>query len=185
MTNSPSTVPIRTSEFVIADRLALSRFEGDEIAAVGRLYMPLWRLQRKEPGWVVGEHMQVLRRLGADISERITGSPLVMADIERPGEVGRSIEKRMEAAGGEDPTKFTRVGEDDRERKLEVDRAEKVDEDAAKTLTEGAAGDENAEESKRPPGHIACFKPYFLGNTGPLDLDLDGADILVNKYDKR
>lgn len=95
---------------------------------------------------MVGEHMQVLRRPGADSGGRITGLRLVMAEIERPGEVGRSMEKRTEWAGGEDPMRFTRVGEEERGRKLEVDRAEKLDEEVAKTLTEGAAGDENAEE---------------------------------------
>lgn len=96
---------------------------------------------------MVGEHMQVLRRPGADIGGRITGSRLVMAEIERPGEMDRSMEKRTEEDGGEDPIKFTRVGEEERVRKLEVDRAEKLVEDVAKTLTlEGGAEAENADE---------------------------------------
>uniref|UniRef100_A0A5K1C065 Uncharacterized protein n=1 Tax=Nymphaea colorata TaxID=210225 RepID=A0A5K1C065_9MAGN len=52
LTHSPSTVPIRTSEFVIDDLLASSRFDGGPVF--------LCRLQRKDPGCVVGEHMHVL-----------------------------------------------------------------------------------------------------------------------------
>lgn len=62
--SDPSTVPIRTSEFVMADLLMLSRLE----VAVTLPPLPwgwylafLWRAQRKEPGWVVGEHMHVRR----------------------------------------------------------------------------------------------------------------------------
>lgn len=70
LTRSPSTVPIRTRELVMADRRALRRLEGDEnedpdppppneAAAAA-----LWRAQRKDPGCVVGEHMQVRRGCG-------------------------------------------------------------------------------------------------------------------------
>ncbi|CAN6540710.1 unnamed protein product [Malus baccata var. baccata] len=58
LTRSPSTPPILTSEFVMADLRALSRFcEYGAEAVTWELF--LWRLQRKEPGCVVGEHMQV------------------------------------------------------------------------------------------------------------------------------
>lgn len=62
-THSPSTAPIRTSEFVIADGRAFSRIDSDEdddATAVARPPIPLWSLQRNEPGWVVGEHMHIL-----------------------------------------------------------------------------------------------------------------------------
>uniref|UniRef100_A0A5K1CMN9 Uncharacterized protein n=1 Tax=Nymphaea colorata TaxID=210225 RepID=A0A5K1CMN9_9MAGN len=42
LTHSPSTVPIRTSEFVMDDLLASSRFDGEPVF--------LWRLHRKDPG---------------------------------------------------------------------------------------------------------------------------------------
>nr|KYP46780.1 hypothetical protein KK1_031624 [Cajanus cajan] len=56
-THSPSTPPILTSEFFIADRRMLSRFDGNEPDGA---WWFLWRLQRNEPGCVVGEHMHVL-----------------------------------------------------------------------------------------------------------------------------
>ncbi|CAL4967473.1 unnamed protein product [Urochloa decumbens] len=73
----PSTAPIRTSALPIR-RLALapSRLvvglelpgDGGEVGLwpwpPGGALRSLWRLQRKEPGWFVGEHMQV-RRLRA------------------------------------------------------------------------------------------------------------------------
>lgn len=48
-TRSPSTPPILTSEFVIADLRAFSRFGAYPALALGDP-QPLWRLQRNEPG---------------------------------------------------------------------------------------------------------------------------------------
>lgn len=56
-TKSPSTVPIRTREFVIADLRAFNRFGEYEID--GLLVAFLCKLQRNEPGCVVGEHRHV------------------------------------------------------------------------------------------------------------------------------
>ena len=54
-THSPSTPPILTSEFVMADLLALRW----ECVVEEELLVFLWRLQRNEPGWLVGEHIHV------------------------------------------------------------------------------------------------------------------------------
>lgn len=90
--------------------------------------------------------MQVLRRTEAVTGGRTIGS-LLTAVIERLGELGRSREKRTDGADGEDLMRFTRVGDDERVRKLEVDRAAKLEEDVAKTLTDGVAdGEEKVEE---------------------------------------
>ncbi|KAI0502213.1 hypothetical protein KFK09_017160 [Dendrobium nobile] len=51
-THSPFPGPIRKMEFVMADFRGLINKEGEA----------LWRLHRKEPGWVVGEQRQVFRR---------------------------------------------------------------------------------------------------------------------------
>lgn len=76
----PSTAPIRTSALpirllalapsrLVVIELELPARDGGDGGEVG-LWPPcgalrsLWRLQRKEPGWFVGEHMQV-RRLRA------------------------------------------------------------------------------------------------------------------------
>lgn len=62
-------------------------------AAVCELFgtdlLPLCRLHRKEPGWLVGEHIQVLFRGGA-------AAALLEKEIERFGEPGRSREKERE-----------------------------------------------------------------------------------------
>lgn len=85
-TNSPSTAPIRISEFPIADLLALSLFDGEAAAAVepspSRRLRPLWRWHRKDPGWVEGEQRQVRRRAAADP----LSAPVAM---ERAGEADR------------------------------------------------------------------------------------------------
>jgi len=57
-TKSPSTPPILTSEFVMADRRAFSLF--GEYGTAGCEPNPLCKLHLNEPGWVVGEHIQVL-----------------------------------------------------------------------------------------------------------------------------
>ena len=61
LTQSPSTPPIRTSEFVIADLSMLSRLEG--YGAAWWLPLPweefLWRLHRNDPGCDVGEHIHL------------------------------------------------------------------------------------------------------------------------------
>jgi hypothetical protein len=71
LTHSPSTPPIRTSEFFIADLRMFSRFVGYDPA----WWLPwlwwdefLWRLQRKDPGCDVGEHVHVF--LGMEIGLR-------------------------------------------------------------------------------------------------------------------
>ncbi|KAG0464005.1 hypothetical protein HPP92_020074 [Vanilla planifolia] len=144
-THSPSTVPIRTSELVIADRRAFSRLDGEETEC--REESPLWRLQRKDPGWLVGEHMQVFRGGAA-------------------GEIGRLLAANWSSERERgDPTRLMRVGEADRwgeksqqrEAKVEAGETEKaVAEDEAKAeLT--PVGEENrpifpAPEKKRPVG---------------------------------
>lgn len=87
----PSTAPIRTSALPIrrlaaapslllvgAEQLLLLPGDGGEGGDVG-LWPPgdlrsLWRLQRNEPGWFVGEHMQLrrLRTLPAEAEEEET-----------------------------------------------------------------------------------------------------------------
>lgn len=59
-THSPSTPPILTREFFIADLRMLSRFDGYE-SEWWIEFEPLflWRLHRNEPGCVVGEHIHV------------------------------------------------------------------------------------------------------------------------------
>jgi hypothetical protein len=89
-THSPSTPPILTSEFVIADRRIFNRF-GVNGAGLAELGVFLCRLHRNEPRWVVGEHMQVL--FGAEIGWLWF---FFETDIERLGEMDRSIEKRKE-----------------------------------------------------------------------------------------
>jgi len=125
----------------------LRRFAGEETIAAGRFAWALWKLQRKEPGWVVGEHMHVFRRTEAVTGGRTIGSVLT-AEIERLGELGRSREKRTEGrADGEDLMRFTRVGDDERVSNLDVELAAKLEEDVAKTLTDGVvAGEEKVEE---------------------------------------
>lgn len=63
-TSSPSTVPIRTREFVIADLRAFSLFDWYGAAEPCRLCCApklfLCKLHRKEPGCVDGEHIHVL-----------------------------------------------------------------------------------------------------------------------------
>lgn len=110
-THSPSTAPIRTREFVIADRRALSLFDGE--AAAGDPpppLRPLWRWQRKDPGWVEGEQRQV-RRAGAEAgADRFSEEAR-----ERPGEADRLREKQMEGETEDPaPARRTCVGEADR-----------------------------------------------------------------------
>lgn len=113
-TRSPSTPRILTSEFVMADLRALRRFGEYGAAAWEEEAKPLWRLQRKEPGCVVGEHMQV--RFCCPCLFTV-GPPVRGAtEIDRFGEIDRSMENRTDddAAADDGPHKLTRVGEAER-----------------------------------------------------------------------
>lgn len=188
-TRSPSTVPMRTSEFVMAERRALRRFEGEDAAAWGEeerwwglpLWKPLWRLHRNDPGCVVGEHMHVLRPGAAppeDPPPPGTGRrDGIWSDTEkdRPGEVDRwwwwlwwwEREKRTEEVGEEgEGTRLTRVGEAERWKNEAGERAEKLEEDDEANAVVAAA----AEEEKRPEGEIDRWNALEIGSTGPLDL---------------
>ncbi|KAL0916567.1 hypothetical protein M5K25_014090 [Dendrobium thyrsiflorum] len=162
----------------MADRRAISRFDGDETAAAGFCLRPLWRLQRKEPGWVVGEHMQVFRCPEAEIEVRTTGSRLETTERDRPGEVGRSREKRIECVCGGDPVRFTRVGEAERGKKV-FDRAEKLEEEFAKPLAEE---DAPGVEQNRPDGEIGLWNRFVTLNTGAFDLAREDAAIFFKKH---
>lgn len=111
-THSPSTPPILTSEFFIADLRMLSRVEGYESALV--LWLPtfLWRLHLKEPGWFVGEHIHVFFWAGIG---RFFLVVITWFEIDRFGEIDRgSIENRKPADREFGEYRFTRVGEADR-----------------------------------------------------------------------
>ncbi|KAL5988115.1 hypothetical protein ACLOJK_035878 [Asimina triloba] len=148
----PSTVPILTSEFVIADRRAFKRFDGEETARLPEEARFLWKLHRKEPGCVVGEHMQVRRCAG--------GADFLMTRstaMERPGEEGRASKENRTV--GDEPRRLTRVGDAEREKRAE-DWREKEEEEEAK------AGEESL-----PEGEIErCRFDDEIGRTGPLDL---------------
>lgn len=83
----------------------------------------MWRLHRNDPGWLVGEHMQVFR-WGLEGVEMafLAGTK----EMERLGEVGRlSRENRTEAEGAAlVPAKWTRVGDVDRWKKVEEEKDE-------------------------------------------------------------
>lgn len=106
LTQSPSTPPILTSEFVIAD---LRMFKPLDEYADDAWWWPLLpdflcRLHRKEPGWVVGEHMHGF--LG-----RETGEFRLETVMDRLGEPDRwSMENRTERDRGVEEI-LTRVGE--------------------------------------------------------------------------
>lgn len=80
-------------------------------AACDEAENPLWRLHRKEPGCVVGEHMQV--RFCWPCLFTVVGAPVRGAtEMERFGEIDRSRENRTDEADAEEgPHKLTRVGE--------------------------------------------------------------------------
>jgi hypothetical protein len=145
----PSTPPILTSEFVIADLRRLRWYDAvfcwwpwsPPRVAKGEA---LCREHRNEPGCVVGEHAHAFFLL----EDTALLLPCFLTEIEeRPGEVAPSIENLTEDDGdgegdfdgygeGEHercPCKFTGVEErvknvDDREAKLEHDEAN-ADED--------------------------------------------------------
>lgn len=129
-TKSPSTPPILTNEFVMADRRAFSLF--GEYGTACCEPNPLCKLHRNEPGCVVGEHIQVL--FGPC---RFTTWPLLAptgrgeTEMDRLGEVERSMENRTDAAEGEAPHRLTRVGDVERVKNLE-DLEEKVEVEEAK-----------------------------------------------------
>lgn len=157
LTKSPSTVPIRTREFVIADLLAFKRFEGNDVVW---LFKFLWKLHRNEPGWFVGEHMHVLFWL-------FNGFPtgFFNADIEWLGDPGLSKLNRTDGDDtGEAPEKFSLVGEVDRRKKLDAGD-EKVEVDEAN------AGD------GLPEGEIDR-------RTGPLDFREETAIVVVESESK-
>lgn len=110
-THSPSTPPILTSEFFIAERrMMLRRFDGNEPDG-GAWWLFLWRLQRNEPGCDVGEHIHVL-------FWTVTWRWLFVMtwlETDRFGEMDRSRVNRTEGEGeGEALYKLTRVGEVER-----------------------------------------------------------------------
>ena len=119
-THSPSTPPILTSEFFIADRRMLSRFDGNEpVCAFWLLF--LWRLHRNEPGCVVGEHMHIFFWA---VTWRWCWCFLAMTWL-RFGEMDRSRANRTECeGGGAARNRFTRVGEVEREATCELKKLE-------------------------------------------------------------
>lgn len=93
-TKSPSTVPILTIEFFMAERRRVSRLElpHDVVRELfeTRLLLaavPLCKLHRNEPGWFVGEHIHVL--LGG-------AGPAGEKEIARFGALCRFMEKLSE-----------------------------------------------------------------------------------------
>lgn len=98
-TNSPSTPPIRTIEFAMADLHIFNLVEGNDDDVW--LWPPLletflWRLHRNDPGCVVGEHIQVLLTLE-------TGRFFLETITDRLGELERlSMKKRTEGLNAED-----------------------------------------------------------------------------------
>lgn len=134
-TNSPSTAPIRTSEFVIADLLIFNGWlEWYDWPSL-RLVVFLWRLQRNEPGCVVGEHVQCFFWL-----EEEGNGCLFCCGLRGKTEIERllELENRTDGEGETDRRRLTRVGEVDRVNQSEV-WAEKVEE-------------EIVEEQNRPDG---------------------------------
>lgn len=138
----PSTPPILTTEFVIADLRALRRFgEYGAVAAAGEREFPklLWRLHRNEPGWFVGEQRQVRFWLLCRFTAWLLFMP---TEIDRLGEIGRSRENRtVDADGDAPPRTVTRVGEVERWKKVVAVREEKLELDDA-NADEEADGDE-------------------------------------------
>ncbi|KAF2310537.1 hypothetical protein GH714_013892 [Hevea brasiliensis] len=112
LTKSPSTPQILTNELVIADLRAFKRVLGEQLGAECELFMFLWRLQRKDPGCVVGEHIQVLLVVLGSLTT-CWPREVLMVEMERLGEIGRSSEIRTEGADGEFPYKLTRVEDAD------------------------------------------------------------------------
>lgn len=164
-TRSPSTVPILTNEFVIADLLACNRCEWYDTVAwllLLRLLTFLCKLQRNDPGCVVGEHIHVFFW---PENSRFCPWFLCCTAIERPGDDWRSNENLTD--GDRDPRRLTRVGDSDlvvnpagREEKLDIDEA-KADE----------VDDEIDEEQNLPEGEIDLWNWF--------DLFLDVDDSIV------
>ena len=127
-TRSPSTPPILTREFVIADLRAFNLL--GEYAAWGCETVPLWRLHRNEPGWVVGEHIHVLFKLLCLCTTRSFPPQREETDTDLFGEIARSREKRMDDTETEgEPWSFTRDGEVVLQKKEAADLEEKLEVD--------------------------------------------------------
>lgn len=176
-TKSPSTVPIRTSEFFIADLWMVKFFNEHAIecdgdcCCGGALLKFLCKLHRKDPGCVVGEHKQVLLQLLTCLRTTCWRWSRVddIAAIDRRGELDLSIDIRIDRVGdnGASPWRFTRVGDADRWKKLdEVDeqKLELVDEE-----NDNISGVVD-EEQNRPDGDTERWNADAIGNTGRLDL---------------
>lgn len=168
-TKSPSTVPILTNEFVIADlnicNWCLERLYEDDWLL--RLFVFLCKLQRNEPGWVVGEHMQVFFWFdgNATLFRRCCRGETTTERL-------RDVEKRTEGVGDMDLCKLTRVGDEDRVIKLlssgAVEKVEKVDEE---------------EEQKRPNGETERWALWL--NPEPFDLPFDDVRTILTENSAR
>lgn len=122
----------------------------------------LCKLQRKEPGWLVGEHIQVF--FGKEVFPGFwtIWRWLFNTEIDRLGESDRSNENRTDAVELDELRHFTLVGE--------VDLWTKPDERAEKVVVEEANFEEeeeidlDAEEDVEnlPDGEVER-------STGPLD----------------
>lgn len=150
---SPSTVPILTSEFFIAD-LRIYKCLLERYGVVWPWLLccaPLWRLHLNEPGWVVGEHMQVLFWFDGK------GRCVFCFDFrgETAMERLRAAENRTEGEGETVLLRRTRFGDMDRVNKLPC-RVEKVD---------------DADEQKRSDGDNERWMWWW--NSGRSDLFLD------------
>lgn len=163
-TKSPSTVPIRTSEFVIADLLIFNwwlEWYGDVLdwPLLRLVVVFLWRLQRNEPGCVVGEQVQCFFWLEGN-------GPLFCCvwrgttEIERPGE----LENRTDGEGETDRRRLTRVGEVERVNQSEfwVEKLEKL-----------TGEEEIVEEQNRPDGETDRWQLWCSFELCNLFLDDD------------
>lgn len=165
LTKSPSTVPIRTREFVIADLRAFSRWF-DEYETDWLLVF-LWRLHRNEPGCVLGEHRQVFLLVNELVALLFfTTWFLDEAENDLFGDIGRSIGNRTE-----DEERLFDFLKKPVELSLNLELWEPKDEDEA-----------IVDEQNLPESDIVLCKLYPLveGRIGPLVLVLDEAAIVVS-----
>ena len=122
-TKSPSTPPILTSEFVIADLRAFNRFDwyAPPEPEPAPVFAFLCILQRNEPGCVVGEHRHVRFWWLLPVLCFLTTWSRGDTEIDRLGDVWRSIDNRTDGDGEDETPRYslTRVGEEDRLKKSE------------------------------------------------------------------
>lgn len=182
-TQSPSTVPILTSEFVIADRRRFNLI-GEHVVEDLLLFLPFrWYEHLKDPGWFVGEHIHVFF---GKLSAKLAGFETRWSRTET---AARELLREIRNDGIEEGDRFTRVGDEDlwkMELSIDDDDDEEVKLDGKDDEDEnGSDGwDCDEEVENLPEGEMERENDNESGRTGAFGFERDFEDAAIEERER-